>query len=54
MSLVGLEDRIIFAMGGKGNQQLVMDMENGRIILTNTVDMHYNWKKLVLDVIKPK
>ena len=54
MSLVGLEDRIIFAMGGKGNQQLVMDMENGRIILTNTVDMHYNWKKLVLDVIKQK
>jgi len=54
MSLVGLEDRIIFAMGGKGNQQLVMDMENGRIILTNTVDMHYNWKKLVLDVIKEK
>ena len=54
MSLVGLEDRIIFAMGGKGNQQLVMDMESGRIILTNTVDMHYNWKKLVLDVIKPK
>ena len=54
MSLVGLEDRIIFAMGGKGNQQLVMDMVNGRIILTNTVDMHYNWKKLVLDVIKQK
>ena len=54
MSFVGLEDRVIFAMDGRGNQQLVMDMDSGRIILINTVDMHYNWKKLVLDVIKEK
>jgi hypothetical protein len=54
MSFVGLEDRVIFAMDGRGGQQFVMDMENGRIVLVNSVDQHYDWKKLVLNVIKQK
>ena len=29
-----------------------MDMDNGRIIMVNTVDQHYNWKKIVYNVMK--
>ena len=31
---------------------MIIDMTKKRIILVNTIDQHYNWKKLVLDVIK--
>ena len=54
MSFVGLKDRIIFAMDGMGGQQIVMDMENSRVVLVNSVDQHYDWKKLIYNVIKKK
>jgi hypothetical protein len=52
MSFIGLKNRVIFAMDGAGGQQIVMDMENGTVILVNSVDHHYDWKKLVYDIIK--
>jgi hypothetical protein len=52
MSFIGLKNRVIFAMDGAGGQQIVMDMKNGRVVLVNSVDQHYDWKKLVYDVIK--
>jgi hypothetical protein len=52
MSYVGLKNRVIFAIDGAGGQQIVLDMENGRVVLVNSVDQHYDWKKLVYDVIK--
>jgi len=39
-------------MDGYAGQQVVIDMTKKRIILVHTIDQHYNWKKIVLDVIK--
>lgn len=52
MNFVGMEKRVIFAMDGMGGQQLVMDMENNRVVLVNSVDQHYDWKKIVYNVMK--
>ena len=38
--------------GGFGGQQIILDMENNRILIVNSTNQHYNWKKLVLNVIK--
>ena len=52
MNFVGMEKRVIFAMDGAGGQQLVIDMENNRIVMTNSFDQHYDWKKIVYKKIK--
>ena len=52
MSLKGMKDRVIFAMDGYAGQQLVIDMENGTIIHVGSVDQHYNWNKLIYNVMK--
>lgn len=45
-------ESIVFGMDGYAGQQVVIDMTKKRIILVHTIDQHYNWKKIVLDVIK--
>ena len=52
LTVKGLEDKIIFAMDGAGGQQVIMNMETGQVIVVNTDDQHYNWKKLVYNVMK--
>jgi len=52
LSYKGMKDRVIFAMDGYGGQQLVIDMENGTIIHVGSVDEHYNWNKLIYNVMK--
>ena len=53
MTPLGIDkSRVIFSMGGNAAQQIIMDMDNGRIIMVNTVDQHYNWKKIVYNVMK--
>tara|TARA_Y100000389_G_scaffold76686_1_gene73414 strand:- start:4047 stop:5216 length:1170 start_codon:yes stop_codon:yes gene_type:complete len=52
MNFIGMKKRVIFAMDGMGGQQLVMDMENNRVVLVNSVDQHYDWKKIVYNVMK--
>ena len=54
MGVKGLKDRVIFSMDGRGGQQIILDMENNRILIVNSTNQHYNWKKLVLNVIKKK
>jgi len=54
MGVKGLKDRVIFSMDGFGGQQIILDMENNRILIVNSTNQHYNWKKLVLNVIKKK
>tara|TARA_B100000579_G_C22751974_1_gene814477 strand:- start:100 stop:1290 length:1191 start_codon:yes stop_codon:yes gene_type:complete len=46
------KDKVIFAMDGFGGQNIVMDMIDNRILVLNSSNQHYNWKKLVLNVIK--
>ena len=52
MTFKGMKDSIIFAMDGFGGQQIVMNMETGQVIVVNTDDQHYNWKKIVYNVMK--
>jgi len=49
---VGLSKRKILAMDGFGGQQILIDFEKKRIIVVNTLDQHYNWKKIVYKKIK--
>jgi CubicO group peptidase (beta-lactamase class C family) len=43
---------VVFGLDGYAGQQVIIDMTKKRIILVHTIDQHYNWKKIVLDVIK--
>ena len=51
-SFKGMKDRVIFAMDGFAGQQIVIDMDNKRILIVNTISQHYNWNKIVYKVIK--
>jgi len=48
----GLEKRKILGMDGMAGQQIIIDFEKKRIIVVNTLDQHYNWKKIVYKKIK--
>ena len=50
--LDGLKERKILGMDGMGGQQIIIDFERKRIIVVNTLDQHYNWKKIVYKKIK--
>ena len=50
--LDGLKKRKILGMDGMGGQQIIIDFEKKRIIVVNTLDQHYNWKKIVYKKIK--
>jgi len=52
MVVKGMKNKVIFALDGYGGQQLVIDMENGTIIHVGAIDEHYNWKKIVYNVMK--
>ena len=43
---------VVFGLDGYAGQQVIIDMTKKRIILVHTIDQHYNWKKIVLDVLK--
>jgi CubicO group peptidase (beta-lactamase class C family) len=51
MSLKGTEN-VIFAMDGYAGQQVLIDMTSGRIVIVHTIDRHYNWQKIVYNVMK--
>lgn len=50
--IVGLKDRKILGMDGLGGQQVIIDFEQKKIIVINSIDRHYNWKKLVHKKLK--
>jgi len=52
--IIGLTKRKILAMDGFGGQQVIIDFDKGRIIVINSLDRHYNWKKIVLKKLKQK
>ena len=39
-------------MDGYGGQSILIDFDNSRIVVVNTVHNDYDWKALVYDVIK--
>ena len=53
----GLKNRIVFGLGGYGGQAILIDMENSRIVVLNSLHYNngkykYNVKKLLIDPIK--
>ena len=52
--IIGLSKRKILGMDGMGGQQIIVDFDLGRIIVVNTRDKHYNWKKIVHKKLKKK
>ena len=53
-NIVGLSKRKILGMSGFGGQNIIIDFEKERIIVVNSRDRHYNWKKIVLKKLKQK
>ena len=56
MDFPGLKDKIIFGMGGYGGNMILIDVENSRILVVNSLHYNnkkykYNHKKLLFDVI---
>ena len=52
--IIGLSKRKILGMSGFGGQNIIIDFEKERIIVVNSRDRHYNWKKIVLKKLKQK
>ena len=52
-----LKNRVVFGLGGFGGQAILIDAENSRIVVLNSLHYNndrykYNHKKLLLDPIK--
>ncbi len=57
MDYPGLEDKVVFGMSGYGGNAILIDVENSRIVVVNSVHYNnnkfkYNVKKLLIDPIK--
>ena len=57
MDFPGLKDKIIFGMGGYGGNMILIDVENSRILVVNSLHYNntkykYNHKKLLYDPFK--
>ena len=53
-NIIGLSKRKILGMSGFGGQNIIIDFEKKRIIVVNSRDRHYNWKKIVLKKLRQK
>ena len=52
--IIGIKNKKILGMGGKGGQQIIIDVEGKKIIVINSLYTHYNWKKIVYKKLKQK
>jgi len=57
MDYPGLKNKVVFGMGGYGGRAILIDVENSRIVVLNSLHYNntkykYNHKKLLLDPIK--
>ena len=57
MDYYGMKNKIIFGLGGYGGQVIMIDVEDSRIIVLNSLHFNnekyrFNVKKLLLDPIK--
>ena len=53
----GLKNRVVFGLGGRGGNAILIDVENSRIVVINSIHYNdgkykYNVKKLLIDPIK--
>ena len=47
-----MKNRAVFAMDGLGNQSIMIDFENKRIVAAHAIVGRYNWKKIIFNRIK--
>src|SRR6056300_115805 len=52
LNMVGGKDRNILGMDGYGGQQIIIDLDNSKIIVINSVHYGYDWNKIVYKKIK--
>ena len=52
LNMVGGKNRNILGMDGYGGQQIVIDLDNSKIIVINSVHYGYNWNKIVHKKLK--
>jgi hypothetical protein len=57
MDYPGLKNKVVFGMGGYGGQAILIDVENSRIVVLNSLHFNngkykYNVKKLLINPIK--
>ena len=47
--IFGMEDRKIIGMAGFGGQNILIDVDNKKIIVINALFGNYDWKKIAYD-----
>ena len=50
--LSGMRDRTLFGMNGNNGQNVLIDMDNGRIIVLNAAHTDFPWRELVYDAMR--
>jgi len=51
-NFTGMSDRHVMGMEGYGGQSILIDFDNSRIVVLNTIHDNFNWYELVLQAIK--
>jgi len=51
-NFTGMRERKVMSMQGYGGQEIMIDFDNSRIVVLNTVHDNYDWYELVLQTIK--
>ena len=47
-----MRDRTLFGMNGYGGQNILIDMDSGRIAITNAAHTNFDWRTLVYDAVR--
>ena len=48
----GMTDRKLLGLNGYGGQNILIDLDNSRIVITNSVTTNFDWHELVYEAIK--
>lgn len=48
----GMRRRTLFGMSGYGGQNILIDMDSGRIVVVNAGHTNFDWRTLVYDVVR--
>ena len=48
----GMRDRTLFGMNGNNGQNVLIDMDRGRIVVVNAAHTNFDWRMLVYNAIR--
>ena len=52
LGFAGMKDRNILGLNGYGGQNVLIDLDNSRIVVTNSATTNFDWEELVYNAIK--